>query len=129
MALVEMAIDSLRQAIQTNEWVVILKEKSAERYLIIYLGSSQANIVRQELQDWSPPEPTAVTSYESEVKSIIINQFDNNTFGAKLRIVSKAGAREIDCPPALAVATGVRDKAPVFVDELVLGKAGIALGV
>jgi bifunctional DNase/RNase len=70
-----------------------------------------------------------VTSYESEAKSIIIDRFDNNTFGAKLRIVSKAGTREIDCPPALAVATGVRDKAPVFVDELVLDKVGIALGV
>ena len=126
MAEIEMVVDSLRRSPANKCWVLILKAKIAERYLPIYVGSSQADVVRQELQNWNPPEPTAVTSYESEVKSVIVDRFDNNTFRAKLRIVSKAGAREIDCPPALAVATAVRDRAPVFVDKLVLDRAGIA---
>jgi bifunctional DNase/RNase len=129
MTIVEMVVDSLRWSPAKQSWVLILKAKMAERYLPIYVGASQADIVRQELQDWSPPEHAAVDSYESEVKSVIIDRFDNNTFGAKLRVVSKAGTREIDCPPAAAVATALRDKAPVFVDELILDRAGIALGV
>ena len=41
MAEVEMVIDSLRQSPVNHQWVVILKEKLAERYLPVYIGSSQ----------------------------------------------------------------------------------------
>ena len=45
MGIVEMTIDSLRRNSLSNEWALILKEKGAERYLPIYIGPRQANIV------------------------------------------------------------------------------------
>ena len=48
---VEMIVDSLRRSPANQCWVIVLKAKVAERYLPIYVGASQADVVRQELQD------------------------------------------------------------------------------
>jgi len=47
MAQVEMVIDSVRQSPVNKGWVVILKEKATECYLPIYIGLSQAEIIRR----------------------------------------------------------------------------------
>lgn len=47
MAQVEMIIDSVRRKSLSDEWVVILKAKGAERYLPIYVGPSQADIIKR----------------------------------------------------------------------------------
>ena len=49
MAKVEMIIDSLRQDLLYYEWVVILKEKLGERYLPVYIGPQQADIIKSLL--------------------------------------------------------------------------------
>jgi len=49
MAKVEMIIDSVRRNSLGNDWVVILKEKTAECYLPIYIGSPQADVIKKLL--------------------------------------------------------------------------------
>jgi len=74
MAEIEMVIDSVRQSPVNHQWVVILKEKLAEQYLPVYVGSSQANTIKRELLDVSPSKTLAVNS---EVKAVKLNKFDN----------------------------------------------------
>ena len=56
MAQVEMEIDSVRRYMRNDKWVVILKEQGAERYLPIYIGSYQADIIRRLLMREEPVE-------------------------------------------------------------------------
>ena len=118
MAKVEMVIDSIRRNSLGNDWVVILKEKSAERYLPIYIGSSQADVIKKLLMGHAPPD-----TISPKVESVIINRFENNTFYARLSYKSY----EVDCPPANALALSIGAGASIFADEALLNKAGIAV--
>lgn len=115
---VEMVIDSVRRNSLGNEWAVILKEKSAERYLPIYIGSPQADVIKRLLMGHAPPD-----TISSKVESVTINRFENNTFYAKLSYKSY----EVDYPPAEALALSIRAGAPIFADEALLNQAGIAV--
>ena len=130
MADVEMVIDALRQTSVEGQWVVTLRGKSAERYLPVYVGLSQAETIKRELVSAGTPRPLdedliykdIVITY-SEVRSIRLYKFEGNRFTAKLIL----DISEIDCPPAVALAIALRARAPIFADELVLNKAGISV--
>ena len=134
MGVVEMTIDSLRCNSLSNEWALILKEKGAERYLPIYIGPRQANIVEKLLLGVGRVDPAefglssvGIDIIFCKVEAVIINRFANNVFYAKLLLTRNADeAVEVDCAPAKAVAHGIRAEAPIFADEAVLDKAGIA---
>lgn len=132
MAEVEMVIDSLRQSPVNHRWVVVLKEKSAERYLPIYIGPSQADVIKGELMDIRPLKPLTrnlvcggIDAVYSEVKMVKLDKFDNNVFSAKLVLAAPGKSHEVDCAPAEALAIAARTKAPIFTDEVILSKAGI----
>lgn len=136
MSVVEMTIDSLRRNSLSNEWALILKEKGAERYLPIYIGPRQANILEKLLIGVGRIDPAefnlssvGIDTIFCKVEAVIINRFANNVFYAKLLLTRNDNeAVEVDCAPAKAVAHGIRAKAPIFADEAVLDKAGIAIG-
>lgn len=132
MAQIEMIIDSIRRNMLSDMWVVLLKEKGAERYLPIYAGSLQASLVARQLQGVGGSELedyvfslTGIDTTKSKVESVIINGFDNNIFYARLLLSQHDKPREVDCPPAIALALGVRAQAPIFAEEAVLDKVGV----
>ena len=129
MADVEMVIDALRQTSVEGQWVVILRGKSAERYLPVYVGLSQAETIKRELVSAGTPRPLdedliykdIVITY-SEVKAVRIHKFEGNRFTARLILDTS----EVDCPTATALAIAVRTSMAIFTDEVVLDKAGIS---
>jgi len=134
MAEVEMVINSLRRSPVNRQWVVVLKEKLAERYLPVYIGSSQADTIKRELTDISPLKPLArnlgcggIDAVNSQVKAVKLDKFDNNVFSANLVMAAPGKSHEVACPPAEALAIAARTKAPIFTDEIILSKAGISV--
>ena len=134
MAQIEMTIDSVRRNSLSDEGSIILKEKAAERYLPIYAGSLQASLVARQLQGVGGSELedyvfslTGIDTTKSKVESVIINGFDNSIFYARLILSQHNKPREVDCPTSIALALGVRAQAPIFAEEAVLDKAGIAV--
>lgn len=132
MVQVEMIIDSVRRKSLSDEWVVILKAKGAERYLPIYVGPSQADIIKRLLVGTGPVEPVdldlssaGIDIIFSKVESVTINRSEANVFHAKLLLSYHDKSLEVDCPPAKALALGVRAEAPIFADEALLDKAAI----
>ena len=134
MAQIEMIIDSVRRNMLSDMWVVILREKDAERYLPIYIGSSQADIIKSLLVGTEPAEPVdfdfsvpGVDTSKADIKSVIINinRFKNNIFYAKLLFAHHKKSYEVDCPVAKAIALGVKAAVPIFAEETLLDKAAI----
>ena len=116
MAEVEMLIDSLRQSPVKHQWVAVLRDKLAERYLPIYIGSSQAEALKRELIDIRRSRPLAdgpisrdIKGIGSKIKAVKLDKFDNNVFSAKL--VLAAPGKSVACPPAEALAIAARTKA------------------
>ena len=53
----EMLVDSIRVSLTNYQRVVILKEKSTDRYLPIWIGPSEADSIAVKLQDVNVPRP------------------------------------------------------------------------
>ena len=130
----EMLIDSIRVSLMNYQRVVILKEKSSDRYLPIWIGPAEADSIAVKLQDVSVPRPLThdllnlvITSLGGSVSHIVVSDLMNDTFYAKILIQRNGDNLEVDSRPSDAIALAVRVKVPIYVEETVLEKAGVAL--
>jgi bifunctional DNase/RNase len=132
--MVEMVIDSIRVSLMNYQRVVILKEKTADRYLPIWIGPSEADAIAVKLQGVSVPRPlthdllrSVIDTLGASINSIVVCDLKNDTFFAKIALDVDGGQIEVDSRPSDALALAVRVGAPIYVEELVLDKAGILL--
>ncbi len=135
MAEIEMAINSVRHGLQRDEWAIILKEKTAEhhgpvRYMPIYVGTSEADIVGRELWCMESPHlayfdifPRDIDTRFSKLESVVIDRFQDNVFYAKLRLSQRGERYEVGHSLPKALALSARVRAPIFAEETVLNKA------
>jgi len=132
--MIEMIIDSIRVSLMNYQQVVILKEKTAERYLPIWIGPAEAEAIRLKLQGVTVPRPlthdllhSTIDALGATVNSIIINDLKSDTFFAKIILNVDGGQLEVDSRPSDAMALAVRAEVPIYADEAVLDKASILL--
>ena len=132
--MIEAKIHSIRMSLVTQHRVVILKEVNAERYLPIWIGAYEADAIAVELQDVSVSRPlthdllrSVIGELGATIQSILVNDLHDDTFFA--RIVMDVNGRyvEVDSRPSDALALAVRVKAPIFIDDAVMDKAGVLL--
>ena len=132
--MIEMTIDSIRVSLMNYQRVVILKEKTAKRYLPIWIGPSEADAIAVKLQGVTVPRPlthdllgSVIDSLGGALDSIIVSDLKSDTFYAKIILNVDGQQVEIDSRPSDALALAVRTDAPIFAEEAVLDKAGILL--
>jgi len=132
--MIEMIVDSIRVSMMDYRRVVILKEKDTDRYLPIWIGSNEADAIAIKLQGVALPRPlthdllnSMIDALGASVDSIIVNGLESDTFFAKIVLNVDGGQLEIDSRPSDAIALAVRVKVPIYVEEVVLDKAGVML--
>lgn len=139
--MLEMTIESIRVGLMNpkltmhnSQYVVMLKEKEAERYLPIFIGPAEANAIAIKLRGEALPRPLThdllrniVEMLGASVNSIRISDLMNDTFYAKIILNVEEGQMEIDARPSDALALAVRVEVPIYAEESVLEKAGISL--
>ena len=130
--MVEMTIDSIRVSLMNYQRVVMLKEKTAERYLPIWIGPAEADAIAVKLQGVSVPRPlthdllsTVINALGATVNSVFVSELKNDTFFAKIIFNVDGGQIEVDSRPSDALALAVRVDVPIYADETVLEKASI----
>jgi bifunctional DNase/RNase len=129
-----MTIESIRVSLMNYQRVVILKEKSSDRYLPIWIGPAEADAIAVQLQDVSVARPlthdllrSVIDTLGAVVNHVLVNDLSNDTFYARIILDVNGGSLEIDSRPSDAIALAVRAKVPIFADEQVLNKAGVLL--
>lgn len=134
MTMLEMVIDSIRVSLLNYQRVVILKEKTADRYLPIWIGPDVADAIAVKLQEVNVPRPLThdllqqmVLDLGASFEYIIVSGLDHDTFFAKIVLNQNGKQIQIDSRPSDALALAVRAKVPIFADEAVLEKAGVQL--
>ena len=139
--MLEMTIESIRVGLMNpkltmhnSQYVVMLKEKEAERYLPIFIGPAEANAIAIKLRGEDLPRPLThdllrniIEMLGASVNSIKISDLMNDTFYAKIILNVEDGQMEIDARPSDALALAVRVEVPIYAEESVLEKAGISL--
>ena len=130
--LVEMTVDSIRVHMPTGQHVVILKEKSAERYLPIWIGINEANAIALKITGITPERPIThdllaniLSAVEVSVERIVVTSLSNDVFFARIMARLNGRALDIDARPSDAIAVAVRVGARIFVAGEVLERAGV----
>ena len=133
--MVEMTIDSIRVSLMNYQRVVILKEKGPKsRYLPIWIGPNEADAIAVKLQNIQLARPlthdllqSVIATLGASLNYIVVSELQNDTFYAKLSLTVDGAQIEVDSRPSDAIALAVRTGAPIYIEEVVLEKAGIIL--
>jgi bifunctional DNase/RNase len=130
--LIEVTVDSIRVHLPTQQHVVILKERRADRYLPIWIGNFEANAIAMKIQGMAPERPithdlvrTTFGELGITLSRIVVTSLSEEVFYARLHLLSSGREIDIDSRPSDAIALAVRFECPIFVSTQVLDKAGV----
>lgn len=130
--MIEMIVDSVRISVVGYQRVVVLKEKAADRYLLIWVGSSEAGSIAMALQGMTPPRPLShdlaislLERFGARVTGILVSKLVEDTFYAVISVEANGETFALDARPSDAIALALRAGAPIFAEQEVLEKAGI----
>ncbi|MEE2819919.1 MAG: bifunctional nuclease family protein [Planctomycetota bacterium] len=104
-----------------------LREIEGERTFPIVVGKPEAYAIDRRLKGIEPPRPQTLELLASIVdemgctfQEIVIDDLQDGTFFAKLKIDCKGEEIIIDSRPSDAIALGIAAKIPILVEEHVL---------
>jgi bifunctional DNase/RNase len=130
--MIEVVIDSIRVSLMSQHRIVVLRDTNSDRYLPIWIGPYEADAITVELQEVPPPRPLTHDLLKSMIRElggrvvhILISELRNDIYYARVVIEQNGKQLEIDSRSSDAIALAVRAKAPIFVAEQVMDKAGI----
>src|SRR3954470_22250243 len=112
--------------------VVMLKEKTGQRFLPIWIGHFEADAIAIPMQNVPVSRPlthdllgSVVSSLGGKVTEVVINELAEETFYAKLVIDDNGRHVEVDSRPSDAIALAIRPRVPFFVKDTFLDQAGM----
>jgi uncharacterized protein len=131
--LVEMVVESVRVHMLSSQHVVILKESERDRYLPIWIGSSEANAIAMKLQGLTAERPLThdllvniISTLGATISRVVVTHVVEGTFHARLYVETASGDEsEVDSRTSDAIAVAVRTGSPIYADERVLDEAGV----
>ncbi|OGX22867.1 MAG: hypothetical protein A2Y03_02575 [Omnitrophica WOR_2 bacterium GWF2_38_59] len=119
-------IDEKRQ-----DQIIVLKEKSGSRQFPIVIGFLEASSIKIKLSGVDLPRPmthdllvSVIDGLNATVERLIIDKMLNNTFHAKLELVTADNdVVSVDARPSDGIAVAVRTGAPMYVEDDIFEKA------
>jgi bifunctional DNase/RNase len=112
--------------------MVILREADQNRYLPIWIGPYEADAIAMELLGKTAPRPQThdllklvIDTMGARVSHVLVNDLRDDTFFARIVMDRNGEKVEVDSRPSDAIALSVRVKAPIFVADSVMDRAGI----
>src|SRR5256885_8960381 len=130
--LIEVSVDSIRIHMPTAQHLVILKEKEADRYLPIWIGSFEAQAIATKISGNTLGRPlthdlmaTAFGDLAISIRRIVVTRLADQVFYARLYVKQNGRDLDFDARPSDAIALAVRVECPIFVATEVMDTAGI----
>ncbi len=112
--------------------VIVLKEKTGEKTLPIWIGLFEAQAIALALENVKPPRPlthdlakSLIEKLKGKVDRVVISDLRNNTFYAQILIKKNGQSIKVDSRPSDAIALALRLNVPIFINEIVLDKVSI----
>ncbi|UCF32146.1 MAG: bifunctional nuclease family protein [bacterium] len=132
--MIEVVVQGLTIDPNSNNPVLILKEKAGERVMPIWIGLFEANSIAMHLGEVRPPRPmthdllnSVVRDTGMSVKRVSVTDLKDNTFYATILLERDQTEVMIDSRPSDAVALAVRSQAPIFIDSSVFEQSAIEI--
>jgi len=119
---------------QSGAYALILGEVKGNRRLPIIIGSPEAQAIAVELEKIKPSRPLThdllksfADTYHIQLKEVIIDQFKQGVFHAKLVCLQNSVENLIDSRTSDAVALAIRFKCPIYTYEKIMTEAGMLM--
>ncbi len=113
----------------TDMQIIELTEVDGDRTFPIVIGLPEAFAIERRLKGIDIPRPqthdllaSVIGHLGGELKEIIVTDLVDGTFYAKLIVEQDGHDVEIDSRPSDAIALGVAESVPIYVDEDVLAQ-------
>ena len=110
--------------------IVLLKEKTGERTLPIWVGPPEGDALAMGLGGEAMPRPMTadlmaklLEAAAARVERVVVNSLRENTFYATIVLATPGGEQEVDARPSDALNLALRVGAPIFVDDPVMESA------
>jgi bifunctional DNase/RNase len=117
---------------QSGSFTLVMGEVDGLRRLPIVIGMFEAQAIAIEIEKIIPNRPMThdlfksfSDSFQFEIEKIVISEFKEGVFYAKIHSKSETTLVEIDSRPSDAIAIAVRFGAAIFCSEKILSEAGI----
>lgn len=126
----EMIVESVRIHMPTGRHVLLLKEVGHGRVLPIWIGPWEASAIAMRLQGMTPERPlthdllaAVIARLGARVDRVIIGSLTEETFHARIVLVTPDARHEMDARPSDAIALAVRLDVPIYASSEVLDRA------
>ena len=130
--MVEVVIDSIRVSLMSQQRIVILRERDAERYLPIWIGVYEAESITIALQEVEVARPlthdlvkNVFNQLNARVVRVEVIALREDTFFGNIVAETDGRTLNIDSRPSDALAIAVRAHVPIMVARTVMDTAGI----
>ncbi|MEW5946575.1 MAG: bifunctional nuclease family protein [bacterium] len=131
---VEVEVHCVRFDVFNKVPVVLLKDKSAPRFLPIWIGMFEATQIEIALEKIPVPRPMShdlmksfLETFNIQLEKIIIHDIVEGTFHARIILTQTGNGEvlEVDARPSDAIALSLRTQSPIFVTSRILNEAAI----
>jgi uncharacterized protein len=130
--MIEVMIDSIRVSLMSQQRIVILREKNADRYLPIWIGVYEAESITIALQEVEVARPLThdlmkniFIQLDARVLRVEVVALREDTFFGNIVVEANGRNLNIDSRPSDALAIAVRSHVPILVARSVMDAAGI----
>ena len=127
---IEMTIKGLMVDPVTNMPIVVLRDKTEEHSLPIWVGVHEANAIALQIENVTSPRPMThdllrdiISNFKGVVEKVVISDLSESTFFALICIRTGGEVSVVDSRPSDAIALALRVGAPIFVEASVLDDA------
>lgn len=130
--MIEVVIDSIRVSLMSQQRIVILRERDADRYLAIWIGVYEAEAITMALQEVEVARPlthdllkNVFNQLNARILRVEVISLRDDTFYGNIVAETDGQILNIDSRPSDALAIAVRAHVPIFVARSVMDAAGI----
>ena len=120
------------QAGQNIPYIVILGKPEDKLRIPIIIGSSEAQSIAIAMEKISAPRPlshdiitTLTNEFDITIKEVIIYEYEEGVFFAKIICNNNYKEREIECRPSDGIAIALRLNIPIYTYQNIFDEAGV----
>jgi bifunctional DNase/RNase len=131
---IELELVGVRVELPHNQPIVLLKERTGERFLPIWIGAVEATSIAFALQGVVTARPMThdlmrdlLAGLHVAVERIVVTELREGTFYAEIQMTQDGETVVVSSRPSDAIALAVRATVPIYANEAVLAEAGIEI--
>lgn len=126
---VQVRVDLVKIVISDTDdrQIIVLKERDGSRNFPIAIGLTEAYAIDRRLKGIGTPRPlthellaNVIEQLGGQLEKVIINDLRMQTFYAQLVVRQDGQLLEIDSRPSDAIALGIANEVPLYIEEHVL---------